>query len=149
VEGPPIAELADVLRFDITPAWITQRWPRVMNARSGSSEQVYRVPLVTGAKPSDLAGSLTYYFDEEQHLRRIYFQGHTGDAAPLVDHLAQHHKFQRHLSGDPSQTLYEVRGSSTNRLVVRNSPLIDASQPQTRYRLELLLERPSAPRTQQ
>src|SRR5687767_3347320 len=61
LEGPAVADLAEVLRFDITPAWLTQRWPRVMNARhAAGSLQAYRVPLVTGAKPTDLAGSLTY-----------------------------------------------------------------------------------------
>ncbi len=30
-----------------------------------------RVPLITGTKPTDLAGTLTYYFDASQSLRRI------------------------------------------------------------------------------
>lgn len=146
LEGPAVADLAEVLRFDITPAWLTQRWPRVMNARHAAGTlQAYRVPLVTGAKPTDLAGSLTYYFDEEQKLQRIQFQGNTGDATTLVDFLSRQHKFERRSSGDPSQMVYDARrdGRATSQLIVRNSPLIDASVPQSRFRVELTLERPS------
>jgi hypothetical protein len=146
LEGPAVANLEEVLRFDVTPAWLIQRWPRVMNARhAGGSLQAYRVPLVTGAKESDLAGSLTYYFNESQTLQRIQFQGNTGDAGPLANFLVQQHNFQRRTSGDPSQMIYDVRrdGKAVSQLIVRSAPLIDAAAPQSRYHVELTLERPS------
>jgi hypothetical protein len=150
LEGPAVADLADVLRFDITPAWVIERWPRVMNARHAAGDlQAYRVPLVSGAKTIDVAGSLTYYFDEQQKLQRIQFQGQTGDTSTLVNFLSQQHKFERRTSGDPSQIVYDVRrdGRAVSQLIVRNSPLLDASLPQSRYRIELTLERPSEHRT--
>jgi hypothetical protein len=146
LEGPAVANLAEILRFDITPAWLTQRWPRVMNARHASSAlQAYRVPLVTGGKASDLAGSLTYYFDEQQKLQRIQFQGQTGDADPLADFLARQYGFERRMSGDPGQIVYSVRrdGKAVSQLTIQTSPLIDASAPQSRFRVELVLQRPS------
>src|SRR5690348_5797664 len=33
VEGAVVNDLGEILRFDRTPAWITGRWPRVMNSR--------------------------------------------------------------------------------------------------------------------
>jgi hypothetical protein len=146
LEGPAVSDLAEVLRFDITPAWLIERWPRVMNARHAAGDlQAYRVPLVTGPKPGDMAGALTYYFDEEQKLAKIQFQGTTGDANPLANFLIRQYGFERRMAGDPSQMLYDVRrdGRAVGQLVVRNSPLIDASLPQNRFRVELLLQRPS------
>ncbi len=86
LEGPAVTDLAEVIRFDITPSWLTGRWPRVMNARhEAGSLQAYRVPLVTGHKAEDLAGALTYFFTEDQKVQRIEFQGQTGDARPLIE----------------------------------------------------------------
>jgi hypothetical protein len=146
LEGPQVANLGEVFRFDITPDWLLSRWPRVMNVRyAAGSLQSYRVPLVTGNKPEDLAGALTYYFDERQEPRRIEFQGTTGDARPLAGFLAREHGLERRMTGDPSQYVFEGRrgGRVVSQLVVRSLPVIDASQPQSRFSLELVLERPA------
>jgi hypothetical protein len=146
VEGPAVVDLGEVLRFDLTPSWVMGRWPRVMNARhEAGSLHAYRVPLVTGHKEGDLAGSLTYYFDEQQKVQRIQFQGNTGDTRPLVEFLAKQHGFARRTLGDPSQFVYDVRrdGKAVSELTIRNAPVIDASQPQSRFRVELVLERPA------
>jgi hypothetical protein len=103
------------------------------------------VPLVTGRKDADLAGSLTYFFNEEQQVQRIHFQGHTGDARPLVGFLTQRYGFARRTSGDAGQFEYEVRrnGRAVSELLIRNAPVIDASQPQSRFRVDFRVERPA------
>ena len=46
--------------------------------------QGYRVAYVSGTAETDIAGSLSYYFDNTHRLRRIAFNGTTGDARRLV-----------------------------------------------------------------
>jgi hypothetical protein len=145
VEGPLVADLAEILRFDLTPAWITQRWPRVMNSRHAGGElQAYRVPLVASAKVGGLTGALTYYFTEEQKLQGIQFYGNAADAQPLANFLTSQHGLERYKSGDPSLTLYELRrdGKAVSQLLVHTAPWIDASQPEGRYRVEFVLDHP-------
>ncbi len=149
-EGPAVVDLAEVVRFDVSPSWVIQRWPRVMNNRHGSENlQAYRVPLVTGPKAADLAGSLTYYFDESPTLQGIQFVGTTGDTAPLEKFLTQQHGLKRQKSSDPGQVVYEQQrdGKAVSQLLVKNFPVIDASLPQTRYRVEFVLQRPSDHKT--
>lgn len=146
IEGSVATDLNEILRFDLTPSWVTKRWPRVMNSRhAGSHLQAYRVPLVSNSKTGGLTGALTYYFTEEQKLEGIQFYGNAVDVAPLASFLTSQHGLQQYKSGDPSLTLYEVRrdGHAVSRLLVRNAPLIDASQPEARFRVEFVLEHPS------
>ena len=90
-EGPTPAaetqvnELAEVLRFDVSPDWVTQRWPRVSSVRSEQNLEGMRVALVTGTDLEDVAGSLTYYFDMMDRVVRISFQGQTGSDRQLVE----------------------------------------------------------------
>jgi hypothetical protein len=46
-----------------------------------------RVALVSGPRPADIQGSLTYYFDSARQLQRITFRGWTGEPAELVQFL--------------------------------------------------------------
>jgi len=57
--GPPVSDLNDVIRFDVSPGWVTSRWPRVTTTLAESGMEGLRVPLVTGTKVDDLAGGLT------------------------------------------------------------------------------------------
>ena len=82
--SPAENELTDVLRFDISPGWVMQRWPRVTTVAQSTLAGL-RVPLVTGTQIDDLAGSLTYYFDRTDQVQRISFQGLTGDDRKLVE----------------------------------------------------------------
>ena len=59
VAGPTVSDFAEVFRFDLSPADIRQRWGRVSAGLSDTRYQGYRVPLVTGTEPTDLAGRLT------------------------------------------------------------------------------------------
>ncbi|HEV3024657.1 MAG TPA: DUF6690 family protein, partial [Pirellulales bacterium] len=61
-DATPVVDVQQAFRFDVTSAWVLGRWPRVSAGLSQLDLQGYRVPLVTGTKPDDLAGSLTYYF---------------------------------------------------------------------------------------
>jgi hypothetical protein len=147
LEGPPAQNLAEVLRFDVTTGWVLRRWPRVSTGLAELPLQGYRVPLVTGTAETDLAGSLTYYFNAQQQVQRIGFQGTTGDARELIRLLTTRYNFTRRLTNDPGLFVYEVsdpRGKPASVLRVQSAPVVKASEPHGRLKVELTLERPKA-----
>jgi hypothetical protein len=99
VGGGEVHDLREVLRFDITPIWLTQRFSRVTTVLSNVQLDGMRVPLITGTRPTDLAGTLTYYFDGRQSLRRVNLHGLMGDPSQLTALMVQFYGFQ------PEQTL--------------------------------------------
>ena len=101
----PLPSLAEVLRFDVTVEWILRRWPRVTTGLPYLQLQGYRVPLVTGTGMSDVAGSLTYYFNAQQQVQRITLRGTTGDPSVLASILTSRYRFARRLTNDPGVVL--------------------------------------------
>ena len=73
-----------MLRFDIAPRWVLEHWPYVATTREEGGLDGLRVPLLTGTRPHDVAGSLTYYFDPQQRVQRIALDGVVGDERHLV-----------------------------------------------------------------
>lgn len=145
-EGEPVDDLAEVLRFDITPHWIMRRWPRVSTGLAELPLQGYRVPLVTGTAETDVAGSLTYYFNAQQQVQRITFHGTSGDVRNLVGALTARYRFARKLTNDPGLFVYEApspSGKSTGRLKITTTGVFKASEPYQRFQIELSMERPS------
>ena len=74
----PVLSLEEVLRFDVTTAWVLSKWPRVSANLAELDMQGYRVPLVTGTGDADVAGSLTYYFNAKQRSGADHFLRHYG-----------------------------------------------------------------------
>ena len=144
-EGQAPLPLADVFRFDITTGWILARWPRVTTGLAELQLQGYRVPLVSGTQPDDIAGALTYYFGPRQQVERITFQGTTGDVRKLVQYLATEHRFSRRLTNDPGLFRFEVArafGSARSYLEIRPADVLKADDPHHRFALSLVIERP-------
>jgi hypothetical protein len=147
LEGAPMRSLAEVLRFDVTTGWVLARWPRVSTGLAELPLQGYRVPLVTGTAETDLAGALTYYFNAQQQVEKICFQGTTGDARELVGLLRSRYDFARRLTNDPGMFVYEVAGSGgepTSLLTIRSAPVVKLNDPYRRFEIELTLVRPEA-----
>jgi len=144
----PVADLVEVLRFDVTVDWIMGRWPRVSAGLAQLQLQGYRVPLVTGTAEDDLAGALTYYFNPRQELQRITFQGTTANPRKLVQLLAAQYGFARHLTNDPSSFVYEAPGPEKKPksvLWIRPARVLKADETHQRYQLSLVLERGAEP----
>jgi hypothetical protein len=142
--GPTVRDFGEVFRFDVTTAWVLGRWPRVSAGLGELDLQGYRVALVTGSSVEDLAGSLTYYFNPQQKVQRIFFQGTTGDARKLVAFLSRQYKFVRNITDDPSLYLYEVKwnGKPVSELRITTARIIRADNPRARFEVRLVLERP-------
>jgi len=142
----PVMAMEEVFRLDRTTGWVLGYWPRVSAGLAELDTQGYRVPLVTGGQPDDLAGSLTYYFNKRQRVQRITFFGTTGDARRLVSLLALRHGFVRELAADPSLFLYRVRENRRviSELRIKPSSIVRSDSPFTRFDVALLIERPEA-----
>jgi hypothetical protein len=143
IEGLGAQDLAQVLHFDGTPGWVMARWPRVTSGLAQLDLQGYRVPLVTGTAENDLAGSLTYYFDKEQHVKYITFQGATGDPRKLIDLVTRKYNFKPEPTNDPGLSLYLVKwnGRPMSELRIRPARVLRADQPNARFHIELAMMR--------
>lgn len=87
--GVQVPDLREVLRFDITDRWLLGRFSRVSTVLADLRMEGLRVPIVTGTHATDLAGTLTYYFDHSGKLQRIQLHGFTGDPNRLVQLMTQ------------------------------------------------------------
>jgi hypothetical protein len=94
LRGLPGVSLADALRFDVTPAWVSSTWPHVTPQRMETGWYGLRVPLVTGTDTADVAGSLTYYFNAQNYVERITLYGFTDDAEPLISLVQQNYSLR-------------------------------------------------------
>lgn len=142
--SPTFDDLGQVFRWDVSSAWVLGRWPRVSAGLAEVELQGYRVPLVTGTSPDDLAGSLTYYFNRNQRVQRMTFFGTTGDSRRLVGLMAARFGFKRELTDDPSLFLYRIRDGKkvTSELRIEPAHVIRADTPHRRFDIALWIERP-------
>ena len=145
--GTPLAgksgmELHQLFRFDISPHWITAHWPRVSTILTQTDLQGLRVPLVTGTNKQALAGVLTYYFDTQDRLIRISFQGHTGDERPLVQYCLQQFKLRVEPALGSGIYAYKRRGRPHSVLRIQRASIIRASAPNASLEVWLELNHP-------
>lgn len=137
----PTVSLTEILRFDVTPSWVVARWPRVATVVGELEWSGMRVPLITGEQPQDIVGSLTYYFDGRQQLKRILLEGYCGDERALVALAMQSFNLQPEASLHGG--LYAARWSRqpVSVLAVQYAPTINADSPHRRHVI-LELNRP-------
>jgi hypothetical protein len=82
---PATVPLDEALRFDVTPEWVTGRYTQVSSVIGDSDHLGLRVALVSGTTPTDVAGSLTYYFNQQHQVERLTLYGVTGDHSRLAE----------------------------------------------------------------
>ena len=144
LDGGVIDQFEDVINMNITPTWITQRWARISTNIPSGQWEGYRVPIVTGEQTDDLAGALTYYFDDQQQLQRIAFRGTTGEPQRIIRMLQQ--KF--HLTKRPTALIGLYIKSQNRRpvsvLMITQSPHADThNNTYSQYTIQFELNRPS------
>lgn len=140
--APPLTvPLEEAIRFDVTPEWVTSRYAQVSSSVGDSEHVGLRVMLVSGATPTDVAGSLTYHFNQTQQVERITLHGVTGDHSRLADLVV--HKFRLR----PTQTsnLAQYYGGDVNMptssLAVTALPIVRPEAPLARAAVALDLRR--------
>ncbi|MGC3971530.1 MAG: hypothetical protein QM775_30560 [Pirellulales bacterium] len=140
----PFIPFEQALRWQVTPAWILGNWPRVTTHLAELQLQGYRVTLVSGTQQADIAGSITYYFDPRQELKKIVFHGTTGDARRLVQFVTSNHRFERRLTDDPSVYLYQVEydGQALSELKIKTASIVRSASAYSRFEIALTMNRP-------
>lgn len=142
LEGPTVRDFAEVIRFDISPRWVAENWSRVSTCTAELELEGLRVPLVTGPRADDIAGSLTYYFDKHHTVQRVTFHGSTGDERRLVALLLSGYNFkeQPSLGGGMYVTTYS--GRPTSLLRVSYAPVVRSNAPHAQKQIALEINRP-------
>jgi hypothetical protein len=140
--GPAGISMAEALRFDINPQWVAEQWSRVTTRLPDAEYQGLRVPLVTGTELYDLAGSLSYYFNEQNQMERLGLMAYTGDFEPLAALVQQRFGLTRYASVGPGLFMSFQQGQPIGVLHVEEPPVVTSGSPQARYRVELELNVP-------
>jgi len=135
--------LEEAFRFDISPRWVLKRWTRVSTVRAEQDLEGLRVPLVTGTNLEDIAGSLTYYFDKQQQLRRITFSGHTGDDRRLVSLVTGQFKLRPEPALGGGMYVARWNAQPTSVLRISLAPVIRSQSPHERLEILLEINRPA------
>lgn len=141
LDGGNIKEFKEVLRFDIKPKWVNQRWARVSSSLAELGLEGYRVPVVTGSDVNDLAGSLTYYFDKQHQVQRVVFMGKTGDPKRLIDFVTSEYRMTQRPSLNAGLYIHSRGGIPVNALTIKQNSVITADNPHGTYQIYLELNR--------
>jgi len=144
LEGMPSTSLHEIFRFDVTKEWVYHRWARKSTALAELGLYGIRVPLVTGTKLHDLAGSLTYFFGGDGGLQRISFVGRTGDSTQLAMLMMQRYGLVRQATPVVGEQVFQVRRENQvfSEMRTRPAPVLWASTPHDSFSVELDLQRP-------
>ncbi len=137
-----INSLAEVLRFDIPPAWVMQNFPTVNTGVGDMQLDGLRVPLITGTRPDDLVGTLTYYFDRFQRVQRISLHALTGDPTRMGTEIQRNYRLQQQpaLGGGLYTTTWN--GSPTSILHITPATVITAAEQNARFTVFLEINQP-------
>lgn len=133
----------NVFRFDINPEWVQNRWPRVTTSTPDAHLFGMRTPIVTGTRLRDVAGSVTWYFDDTRTVQRLRFEGTVGEVNDVVAMVTQ--SFEMDQEPAVGRLVFTKRWNGTPRsvVVIEQPPVIDAAEPRTRYLVRMEINRPS------
>jgi hypothetical protein len=147
LEGMRFHSIDQVLRFDVTREWVYRNWERKSTGPTDVGLFSVRVPLVSGTHATALAGSLTYYFNQQGQVEHISFHGTTGDTTELVNFLTRTYQLER-VGAPAGEQLFQVKrdGRVQSELRTRPESVLWATSPHTSFSVELELARPGSPR---
>ncbi|MEM6689631.1 MAG: DUF6690 family protein [Planctomycetota bacterium] len=143
--GATTAELAEVLRFDITPAWVISRFARVSTVLADVNLEGLRVPVVTGTNPDDVAGTLTYYFDRSQKLQRLTLHGFTGDPRKVTHLASEGLKMSHQPTLEAGVMVRAWNGNPVHFLRLTHAPVVFSDAVHQKYTVFLELNHPDLP----
>lgn len=141
--GTPVSDLREVMRFDITPQWVISRFARVSTVLSDLQLEGLRVPLVTGIRADDLAGTLTFYFDRADKLQRLTIHGFTGDPQRLVALMTGQYGLEHTPSLEAGVYTKRWNGMPVHFLRLTHAPVVYADAVHQKYTVFLELNQPN------
>ncbi|MEM9186633.1 MAG: DUF6690 family protein [Planctomycetota bacterium] len=147
IEGAGFVSLAEMLRLDVSKEWVYARWARKSTGLADPELFGVRVPVVTGTAMTDLAGSLTYYFNPAGRVDRLRFHGRTADTTAIVDVARRYFGMQPQV-GLPGDQLFQTRSGNNVlcELRTRPEPVLWATSPHESFSVDLEINCPGAGR---
>ncbi len=139
----PTVSLENALRFNISPRWVLDSWPHVSTTRIDGPLDGLRVPLITGTGPTDVVGSLTYYFGQHRQVQRISLEGVVGDERQVVSIVTRVFQLQPEPAAGVGIFLAKWNGKPTSALIVRRMPVVSADNSLRKFSFILELNRPT------
>lgn len=146
--GPVGLPLEQALDWNVTRNWVYQHWARKSTGLSDPSLFGVRVPLVTGSAMTDLAGSLTYYFDHSGVLQRMRLTGRTADTSRIAQVAMQRFGMQPRRAGSPGDQLFQAVEQERVRAELRTRPdaVMWSTAPHDSFLVEFEANRPGGTR---
>ena len=141
--GSRVNDLREVMRFDISPDWLIQRFARVSTVLADLQLEGLRVPVVTGTRADDLAGTLTYYFDRTDKLQRITLHGFTGDPNRLVGTMTRHYGLSHEPSLEAGVYTKRWNGEPVHFLRMTHAPVVHSDAIHQKYTVFMELNQPN------
>ena len=141
--GARVSDLREVLRFDITPDWVINRFSRVSTILADLNLEGLRVPIVTGTRADDMAGTLTYYFDRRGALQRLTIHGFTGHPAKLVGTMTQFYGLQGEPALEAGVYTRRWNGLPVHFLRMTHAPVVYSDAIHQKYTVFLELNQPN------
>ncbi len=145
IEGVGFVSLAELLRMDVTKEWVYARWARKTTGLADPGLFGVRVPVVTGTAMTDLAGSLSYYFNAQGRVDRLRFHGQTADTTALLNIAQRNYGMtpQPGLAGEQLLQAFE-NGKVLCELRTRPDSVLWSTSPHNSFVIDLELNRPGA-----
>ncbi|MEM6692906.1 MAG: DUF6690 family protein [Planctomycetota bacterium] len=141
--GFKVSDIREVLRFDISPEWVIQRFARVSTVLADLKLEGLRVPIVTGTRADDLAGTITYYFDHQGKLQRVMVHGFTGDPSRLVKTMVSGYQLKREPTLEAGVFTKRWNGKPTHFLRLTHAPVVYSDAVHQKYTVFLELNQPN------
>lgn len=142
--GPVGLPLERALDWNVTRNWVYEHWARKSTGLADPTLYGVRVPLVTGAGMTDLAGSLTYYFDRTGALQRIRLHGRTADTSRIVQLAASRFGMQQRQPLSAGDQLFQAVVGDKLRGELRTRPdgTLWATSPHDSFDVKFEVTRP-------
>lgn len=141
--GTTIDDLREVLRFDVSPQWVFSKFSRVTTILADTRLEGLRVPIVTGIHATDIAGTITYFFDQQGNLQRVMLHGFTGDPSKTVATMTEHYGLSRNPSLEAGVFTRAWNGQPVHFLRLSHAPVVYSDAVHQKYTVFLELNQPS------
>ncbi|NND97184.1 MAG: hypothetical protein HKN47_07640 [Pirellulaceae bacterium] len=141
--GEKTPDLRAIMRFDVTPDDVIKRFARVSTVLADSSLQGLRVPIVTGTSEEDLAGTMTYYFDNRGHLQRLTLHGFTGNPNKIVQTMTSHYAMSQEPTLEAGVYTKRWNGQPVHFLRLTHAPVVYHDAVHQKYTVFLELNEPN------
>ncbi|WP_182865179.1 DUF6690 family protein [Rhodopirellula sp. JC639] len=142
LSGYQVKDLREVLRFDIGPDWVVNRFSRVSTVLADLKLKGLRVPVVTGIMADDVAGTLTFYFDHSDRLQRLTFHGFTGDPARFAEIMTSYFGLAREPALEAGAFTKRWNGRPVHFMRLTHAPVVYSNAVHQKYTVFLELNQP-------